>query len=383
MRSWAGRSGRAAAVVAAGLVALVLGAPAALARPSQQDPPPPAWTGSALDAPADQVTDVRDGEVDVAGHFRFQKPTATSEILRVVVDVVDDPSDDFEPVDACRTEPVEVASDGTSAADPADELAFQVDGLAVPCNGRYLLQATAETNADSSYTLQTVLQVQVLPPAVEKLTVTEDAAAQQVSVDWDPVPAERLPPDAFGYLLERAGPQKSDGSFGIFDDLRVLKLDEDTVAVDAVPEPGTYRYRVRTMAHGADGPVLSNIIDTDTKTLTVDEPPPTTAAPPPTSSAPRVGAAIPRPRTSHRRLSPPTTVDTGFEERLDYGDVSPRTSTVTSKIPQLATELPDGGQSIIRDEGDGVNILIPAAGALVLLGWAGHAVYLNRLAKQL
>ena len=383
MRRWSGRSRRAAAVAVAGMATLVLTAPTAFARPSQQDPPPPAWSGSALDTPADQVTEVRDASVDVAGHFRFQKPTATSEIVRVVVDVVDDPSDDFEPVAACQNEPVEVASDGTSAADPADELAFQIDGLAVPCNGRYLLQATAETNADSSYTLQAVLQVEVLPPAVETLTVTADAAAQQVSVDWDPVPAKRLPPDAFGYLLERAGPQKPDGSFGIFDDLRVLKLDEDTKAVDDVPEPGTYRYRVRTMAHGADGPVLSNIIDTGTKTLTVDEPPPTTTAPPSTTTAARVGSAIPRPRTTSRRLSPPTTADTGFEERLDYGDVPPRTTTVTSKIPQLATELPDGGQSIIRDEGDGVNILIPAAGALVLLGWAGHAIYLNRLAKQL
>ena len=32
---------------------------------------------------------------------------------------------------------------------------------------------------------------------------------------------------------------------------------------------------------------------------------------------------------------------------------------------------------------DGVDFAVPAAGALVLLGWAGHIVYLNRLAKLL
>ena len=40
--------------------------------------------------------------------------------------------------------------------------------------------------------------------------------------------------------------------------------------------------------------------------------------------------------------------------------------------------------SIVQDEADDpVDLAVPAAGALVLLGWAGHIVYLNRLAKLL
>lgn len=370
-----------------GAIALVafaivtLAGPVALAQQGQNDPPPP-WSGSALDRPGDLVTELDADHVDVAGHFRYQKPTATSEIVRIVVDLVDDPSDDFEPVDACDAEPVEIASDGTSASDGIDELAFRVDALPVACNGRFLLEATAETSDDTSYTLRATLEASIAPPAVETLTTSADAAAQQVTVDWEPVPADQLPPDTVGYLLQRAGPRQEDGSFGSFRDLRVLKPDEDTVAVDGVPEPGAYRYRVRTMRHGIDGPVLASITDTGAETATVDEPPPTTTtttAPP----APTVGVAIPRPRPAPR-LSPPTTADTGFEEELDYGDAPPRTTTVTSMLPELATELPDGGQSIVRDEGeDGVNLLIPAAGALVLIGWAGHLAYVNRLAKQL
>jgi hypothetical protein len=41
------------------------------------------------------------------------------------------------------------------------------------------------------------------------------------------------------------------------------------------------------------------------------------------------------------------------------------------------------GQSIVRDEAEGMGLAVPAAGALVMLGWAGHLLYLNRLAKQL
>ena len=76
-----------------------------------------------------------------------------------------------------------------------------------------------------------------------------------------------------------------------------------------------------------------------------------------------------RPRSRH-----PPRPTTGFNEELDYSGV-PRPG---SEEDGLAAE----GQSIIRTPGEGAGLLAPVAGALVLLGWAGHIIYLNRLAKQ-
>ena len=71
--------------------------------------------------------------------------------------------------------------------------------------------------------------------------------------------------------------------------------------------------------------------------------------------------------------SPPTTLDTGFNDELDYGD---------RDIPEPGEELAGEGQSVIQTDTEGAGLLGPVAGAMVLLGWAGHVAYLNRLAKQ-
>lgn len=379
---------RAAVALVSGIAVLLLAGPAALAQEGQREPAPPPWTGSSFDAPFDEgVHELRDDRLEgISGLFRLDKPEATSEIVRVTVGVVDDDSDEFEPDAGCALpDPVEIPSDGTSAADSVDELAFEVDRLRVPCNGRYLLEAWAETNVeDTSHTLRATVVVEVLPPAVTNLAASSDDASQQVTVTWDPVPAADLPADAYGYLLERAGPQSEDGTFGIFGDLVVVDVQQST-AVDDVPQPGTYRYRVRTVRDGPEGPVLSSIIDGDVRTVSLQAPPPTTSSTtaPSTTRAPQVGTVIPRSPQRTTRLSPPTTADTGFEGELDYGELPVR-STTTQDVPELASEDPQAGQSVIRDEGgEGVDLIVPAAGALVLIGWAGHIAYMNRLAKQL
>src|SRR3546814_14651511 len=82
---------------------------------------------------------------------------------------------------------------------------------------------------------------------------------------------------------------------------------------------------------------------------------------------------IRRPPRSTRTdtLFPYTTL---FRSTLDYGERSDS---------ELAGDEPVAGQSIVRDEAEGMGLAVPAAGALVMLGWAGHLLYLNRLAKQL
>lgn len=388
MRSLRNGAARCGAIAVACLTGLVLATPAALAQQTEPDPVPPRWSGSTFDEPFDEfLYEVRDDRIaDISGRFHFEKPSATSEIVGAEIVVVDDDSDDFEPEADCDfREPVEVGSDGTNAAEPVDELAFEVEAIRLPCNGRYLLEARADTNVEGeSYTMRAALVVKVLPPAVTTVTAAPDDAEGQVTVGWQP-PAGDLPADVYGYLVERAGPQADDGSFGIFDDLVVVDVDDEPQLIDDVPGPGTYRYRVRTVRRGVDGPVLSSILDGEAKTVAVDSPPPTSATTAPsTRRAPRVGTAIPRPqRRTTTRYSPPTTADTGFEEELDYGEL-PNRSTTSAEIPELASEDPQAGQSIIQDESDdGVDLIIPAAGALVLIGWAGHIVYLNRLAKQL
>lgn len=384
-----------AAAVGALVIGVVLGGPAALAQRTEPEPTPPRWSGSAFEEPLDEfVTETSQATVQVNGTFRFEKPTSTSEIVGAEVSLVDDDTDDFTPRDRCfDQEPVTVPSDGTAVTESVDTLHFEIPELALACNGRHVVEATATTNVEDhpSYTMRAVVVVERLPPPVRSLSLQADAGTQQVTLDWQPVPEAELPPDAVDYLVERAGPADGDGSFGHFADLEPVSLDAAPRWVDEPAEPGTYRYRVRTRRDGVEGPVEASILDTATETATMDPPPPESSTSTTTTSSTgrsRVGNALPTPssRPTPTR-SPPTTADTGFEETLDYGELpAPTTRPPRPSTTALPAENPLAGQSIVREEGSDrgvVEYLVPAAGALVLVGWAGHLVYLNRLAKQL
>lgn len=257
-----------------------------------------------------------------------------------------------------------------------------------PCNGRYLVTAAAQSNQEANpFLLTGVLTVAVPPLPVTEAGVTVDDDANTVEVTWEPLAEEDLAVDALGYRVERAGPQTDGGSFGPFRAVGAdVGLDDPSVLVDTLEAGGTYRYRVRALRAGADGPVLSPLAGTATVDATVTgEPASTTTTTASTAastrpSGPRLGgtggsASIPR-RPQPNQLTTPTTVDTGFGETLDYGD----REQAFGDSPELAGEE---GQSIIRTDDEGsVGLLAPAAGALVLIGWAGHVAYLNRLAKQ-
>jgi hypothetical protein len=250
-----------------------------------------------------------------------------------------------------------------------------------PCNGRYLIRAHATSEGVEGTRTHVLSRTVVLaepPPPVRTVNAVADGA--RVFVTWAPIndPSE----DASGYRVERAGPKK-DGSFGPFVAVSGDLGTDSTSATDRPDVSGDYRYRVLALRHGADEAVTAPAGDSASADVSVTVPTTTTRAEG-SGNIPGVGSgrgSARAPRGSAPRIpaaSPSTTIDTGFDEELDYGD------RAGDRALDDSPELADGGegQSIIRTEGDGAGLVAPAAGALVLLGWAGHVVYLNRLAKQ-
>lgn len=402
------RLGRFVAASAAALLVGLVVAPAAWAQTDELSPPngevsPPEglepaedqgpWQGSAFDAPFDDGEDTPTLHRDtfaVAGTFRYRKQGPSEHIASATLRVIDDPDDDFTPPDACTLpDPRTFEGEGPEPELTA-ELTFSVDDLTVACNGRYLLEAEAQLDDPDAptYTMARSFVLAALPAAVTGLTVDVDAGARRATVAFTPLPEEQHAIDALGYVVERAGPADDDGALGTYGDVATIGLDDDPVVVDdlAAAAPGRYSYRVRAVRDGADGPVRSSVIDTETAAIVLEGPPRTT-----TSSTPRATAGtsrrgggrltVPSRRRSSGRPTTVTTIDTGFEETLDYGPTSAPATSDPSE--ELAGDEPVAGQSIVRDEAESVDLLVPAAGALVMLGWAGHIVYLNRLARQL
>ncbi|HEU5083233.1 MAG TPA: hypothetical protein VFU14_07840 [Acidimicrobiales bacterium] len=395
-----GRIARILGASAAALLAALLAAPAASGQTDEVPPPtspddvaPPGddaggrWAGSGLHAPFDvDGTTLRQETFTVAGEFHYERMGPADQIAQATIQVVDDPSDDFTPGEACLLPPPVVVpgtGEDTDGQFTTADLRFAVD-VEVPCNGRYLVQAEARLNDPQRppFTLERSFVLAALPAAVTEVGAKVRDDERKAVVTFTPLTADQLDPDATGYVVERSGPAVA--GEGRFDDVGTLGLDDEPRLVDdlAAQEAGTYTYRVRAVRAGADGDVRSSIIDTATAAIELEGDPtsPTTTA---DSQVNTRGGSIrvPSRATSTRRRSttarqgPPTTLDTGFEESLDYGD---------GELGQeLADEPVAGGQSVVRDEEDTVDLAVPAAGALVMLGWAGHIVYLNRLAKQL
>lgn len=392
------RSTRAAAALAAGLAAVVLAGPVALAQsddgaPSEPlDPglepptrpeqhPPGSWAASRFEPPFDDDdTTLRRATFDIEGTLRYQKTGPADFIEEVEVRVVDDPADSFAPGDGCSLPPpTTIAGDGPRPGLTAEQ-AFAVEDVSVPCNGRYLVEAEGwleDPDADAgSYTLSRSFVLAAMPASVGELGVRFDGSARSVSATFQPLADDELAPDAIGYVLERRG---DDGDFV---DVATIGPDDEPELVDPLTDvpAGSYTYRVRAVRAGVDGEVRSSLIDTETDTVEVEGEP--RSADPPSTTSGRAGTSgqstggrVPLTRTSSApRLTTPTTLDTGFEDTLDYGDRGES---------ELAGDEPVAGQSIVRDEGEGIGLAVPAAGALVMLGWAGHILYLNRLAKQL
>ena len=234
--------------------------------------------------------------------------------------------------------------------------------------------ATASTASGDVHTITGVLDVVVRPAPVEVVEVVVGEDQRTVKITWEPLSDEELAVDALGYRIERAGPGTTEGAFPAFLPLgKDRPIDGKPVATDSPSRAGVYRYRVRSLRAGPGGPVPASAETSAFADGTVIGDPASST----TTSQPRQpagsGGIVRPPSRSTPRVGTATTIDTGFENELDYGDRRPGRDS-----PELAG---DSGRSIIRTD-DGVGLLAPVAGALVLVGWAGHIVYLNRLAKQ-
>lgn len=397
------RPSRRRAVVAAwSLLAMLSAVPAALAQTdggsgeeqgdsAGTDP----WAGSGFTTPfrGGDAT-VTSESFEIAGVF-VKRREAVERIVQVDVrfegegsGVPDgppptgDPGDEVERRPCVPEDPAPFVGEGTTSDEAARyEFSVPAEESVWPCNGRYVVVATAQTNQDvEPYDLSAVLTVAVPPRPVTVVETRYDTSVDAVEVVWEPLTDDELAQDAIGYRVERAGPIDDDGA----DFVAVgpeFGVDDQPVLLDSPDEGGLYRYRVRSLRAGADGAVPARAEDSAVAEVTVpDRPEPTTST---TTTIRRSTSGVGGGRsgsTSPRRprpgvFAPPTTVDTGFDETIDYGE----RSAGEQDTPELAGQE---GQSIIRTEGEGAGLLAPAAGALVLLGWAGHVAYLNRLAKQ-
>ena len=376
----------AASLGGAVLLATAWAAPAVLAQDNAGVSNPADWEGSRFTSPSGTVSEEA---FAISGVFTKVRQTA-ERITQIDVSFQgdgptgaapspDDPTD-VESTDCVPEDPppfLRPPSDG-SPDDTVDRFEFRVDAAdsVWPCNGRYTIVAAGQSNQEvAAYEISTVISVAVPPAPITVVNARWDSDVEAVEVIFEPLGEDQLAVDAIGYRVERAGPD-GDAFAPVGDDLGV---DDEPVVLDTPDTGGEYRYRVRAIRAGPDGPVLSVAAATAVGEVTVpgEVVEPTTT----TTTAARSGTV----RTGGRRSGvivtrgstpgrsgPPTTADTGFDETIDYGDRQPR--------QELAGQ--EEGQSIIRTEGEGAGLVAPVAGALVLLGWAGHIAYLNRLAKQ-
>ncbi|MFP5321450.1 MAG: hypothetical protein ACLGIC_06340 [Acidimicrobiia bacterium] len=372
------------AVAAVGIATAVL-APAAAAQsdevpdsaPDRTDP----WAASTFDPPFDEPGHVvRVQPFDVAGTLRYEKTGPADHIVEAEVRIVPDRGQDLR--DGCELPtPAVVAGPGPQPELTA-ELAFRA-AFDVACNGRYVLEveATLDDPDAPTHTLSQPFDVGALPPAVTDLVVDVDDAERRVVATFTPVPDDQLDPDAIGYVLERSA--AGDGGYV---DAAAIDVDDEPRLVDDLADApaGSYTYRVRSVRAGPGEPERSSVLDTETATVTVGEPvdaPPSTEAGVATRGPRRGSVSVPRRGTTLPRRVTVTTLDTGFEGTIDYGEL-PEGTTPPPDV-EIPGDEPLAGQSIITEEGEGTDLAGPVAGALVLLGWAGHIAYLNRLAKQL
>lgn len=380
---------RLVAALGALLVVGAVVAPAAFAA----DPP---WTGTKYTvAPNPIVTST----TSLAGTFVHESRPVSAVTISIGRPGAEE--GDFDPAidDECvPADPQPVVQD----TDPDTEhYQFRVDEIVWPCNGRFMIRSTGRTTPSGLsqqrdvHDLDLVVTVRIPPKPVSDVDAeaagdpdaetgaTEDDP-ETVTVTWEPLDEGDIV-EGQGYRVQRAGPG---GDAGFATVSEVISEEDAGSYTDTVTEPGDYRYRVQSLRTGPDGPdgapVPSANADTPTAEVEVAGPPtPPTTTPgvttPPTTQPlelPSVGPGTDNPRATPPTISvpsPPTTLDTGFNDELDYGD---------RDIPEPGEELAGEGQSVIETEAEGAGLLGPVAGAMVLLGWAGHVAYLNRLAKQ-
>lgn len=342
---------------------------------SDDDPDAERWDQSAFDLPQGKTKLQSDRDiVTVAGTFAYEKEFAVDTIESASVRVEQDPEAD-PPIPTECPMPDEIAIEGVERDQSAavSVLTFSVQ-VVLPCNGPYIVIAHASATNAHEHEMRVSLGVSAPPGPVTELTSTPGANGV-VDLQWEPpVPT---PPDIVGYIIERAGPERTTAFADLSGTVTVREYADTTITRN-----GTYTYRVRAIRRAAVGTITGGPNNATTSTTEVTTAPTTTT----TTTAPRFtqGTAaiptVPPTRPTPSLPSPPTTGDPGFDDTIDYGERQPfDLPTTTLADPEFA-----GGSIVNEDEdSDTKRLLIPAAGASVLLVWAAHLFYVNRLAARL
>ena len=251
------------------------------------------------------------------------------------------------------------------------------------CNGTYELVARPRVANDLQHgqppPIRTTLALAVpaAPPSDVRAELAKDEGERVARIEWTP-PAE-LPPDAAGYLVERSI------NGGEWEQLGIA-ADGEPAWQDGAPHrnAGEFHYRVSTVRLGPSGttddlvvsaPAEERVLDVPATSTATTGPVADNAGPPPgprqlatsgRTEGPRQGAVV--------SPGPPTTVDNGFNQTLDYGGRRPVSSAG------------DGGGSVLDVLGETPEqrkeLLTPIAAALVFLMWFVLIRYLLRQAAK-
>lgn len=318
-------------------------------------------------------------------HERPFEPTPNGFTVDLIIDAAPGQADGCEPPrfgsagDAQNPHTSTVAA--TQTGERSWEGSFEVP-LAATCNGTYTVGAVIRHDSSPSFT-QATTTVRVAQPAGRPAHATATRSDDgTVALVWS-APKDGLPPDFAGYRVLRTVGDVSK---------RVTDGTPDTVLVDDPGlQPGqTATYEVMTLRDGPDGTTIASEPTKATVSLPGPETPSDDAGDggeqpgAPGSAGPGGGGApqVARPATGSRgpsvpalpRPTTPTTLDTGYGETLNYGD---------REVGPADPVLPDEGfASLLYDDEAGAGLLVPGATAAVLVVWAMHLRYLNRLAKR-
>lgn len=343
-----------AGVILVGLVALPVWAQASIVR---------------IDTPT-QDQSVPDEEPRVAGEVEVPRAVDVESIRIAVTDgdvpdgcaLPDDPDDDI-------------------FLDDPDDYSFDERLTGLTCNGDYSVTVTADIagRATSSESRDFIKAAPARPVRAVSAEVNDD---RSVTISWRPDPEAGA--DHRGFVVFRDGQPFTvqPAAVTIFTD-------------NNAPAEGEVTYEVTSLRAGVDrsAPVAATA---DLSAPPADPGPPGDDGGGDDGGAisgggggsggggSRSGAALPDEpgaRTpsapSDSGSSPPTTTDTGFEDRLNFGDREPG-----GDDPVLPEE--DFASSVQRftDDGEQQGMLVPVASALVLVLGALHLRHLNRMASR-
>ena len=342
------------------------------------------WTGSHVERPPTVTTDP--GSATVQGVFQRDRAYPPPRVTVTVAPPEGLPAGC--PHDAPRSGDAVVTANDDGISPASWGFSWVAPFGPGACNGTYTVNIVGDVLGADDPQLTTSIDVAVAPPPVNDV-VAQARPDRTVEVSW--TPTGNRTPDFLGYHVIRTSSAGDVVQFPVDDPDASSFTDEELPA-----EGGTFEYRVVGRRAGPGGEVTSSGGD-------ADEPVDVEPAPEPdpgdddgdgdgdgddaagagsgstSTSGPGRSTLSGRVSSGSSRVSPPatgprTTLDTGYDELLPFGDREPGAEDAV---------LPTGDEtaSMIYEDLPGRGLVIPVATGLVLAVWAFHLRYLARAAR--